>query len=88
MVVIIIIPALQTGHYTNYATLLLFIEISFLLGRETPVSPKDRSPSTDSNTCHCSQSFLVVIFAVYMDDSELSFPLCYDAFQCKTISQE
>lgn len=57
MVVIIIIPALQTGHYTNYETLLLLIEISFLLGRETPVSPKNRSPTTDSNTCHCSQLF-------------------------------
>lgn len=44
VVAIIIIIVLQTGHYTNYATLFLFIKISLPLGREAPVSPKNRWP--------------------------------------------
>lgn len=47
VVAIIIIAVLQTGYYTNYATLFLFIELSLPLGRETPISE-----SQELITCH------------------------------------
>lgn len=83
-------PSLTTRSLHKLYSFVLLIETFVPLRRETPISE-----SQEYITYHWSQHMPLLsaplqwwFLLVYMDDSELSFPLFCGDFQCKTISQE